>query len=196
MNHAVVYDAPIGKDQHFRLWFWDITEFGRSPIGEILTYANFAIRDILLLVIELGLNIFTIVLFRNYFRNKAKLLGKKNKIIPNKENFGSTTTETPNITAQTSRTSKAMVSENLLNYLSIQEKNLTIMIIIMSFFSIIIHIFYLITGILLFYSSPVITSSTGAFVVFTCILKHLSNIIFLFFFNVNFRKKIKKMFTL
>ena len=75
INCPVYYDAPLDGNTYFRLWYWDITPFGREMAGQILTYANFFVRDVLLLIAELALNIFTIVLFRNYFRNKANLLG-------------------------------------------------------------------------------------------------------------------------
>jgi hypothetical protein len=52
----------------------------------------------------------------------------------------------------------------------------------------------LIVATLLFFNDSILTSSTGAFVVFASLLKHMSNIIFLFFFNVNFRNKFKKLF--
>lgn len=198
INCPSYYDAPYFNDSFFRLWYWDITEFGRSLAGQILTYFNFVVRDVVFLFIELGLNIFAIVLFRNYFRNKAKLLGKGNKVsqVPLKSNLDTNSTETPNATAQTSHTSKIRIKPAESNSFSSQEKNLTIMIIIMCFLSIIIHIFYLIVATLLFFNDSLLTSSTGVFVSFMCTLKHLSNIIFLFLFNVNFRKKFKKIFSL
>ena len=198
INCPVYYDAPLDGNTFYRLWFWEITPFGRSMAGQILTYANFFIRDVLFLLAELALNIFTIVLFRNYFRNKANLLGNRNKDQQNqlKSNNETNSSDTPNEIFQSSYRTNYNVQSVQLNNISIQEKNLTIMIIIMSFFSIIIHVFYLIVGILLNFSDSLITSSTGAFVVFTSILKHMSNLFFLFMFNVNFRKKFKNMFSI
>jgi hypothetical protein len=194
VNCALNIDAPTGNNTYFRLWIWDITEFGRSIPGEILTYANFFIRDVLFLILEVALNIFTIILFRNYFRNKSKLLGNRNNVSHIPTNTNSTET-TPKTTAQCSNMSRLRIKNSQLNNLSAQEKNLTFMIIIMSFFSIIIHIFYLVVGIALFFHDSLLTSSTGAFVAFTCILKHMSNIMFLFLFNLNFRKTLRKMFS-
>ena len=202
INCPYHYDVPIDETKRFRLWYWDITDFGRSLPGQILSYANFIIRDVLLLIFEIALNIFNIVLFRNYFKKKANLLSIQHKIsqTPLKSNDTNTnTTETPNDTApQSSHMSKVNKPKksNQLNNLSTQEKNLTIMIIIICFFSIVIHIFYLIVGILLNFSDSLLTSSTGAFVATTSILKHMSNIFFLFLFNVNFRKKFIKTFSI
>lgn len=189
-------DFDIGKNKFFKLWYWDITTFGRSLAGQILTYGNFFIRDVLFLSVELGLNIFSIALLRNYFINKAKLVGNSNQLshqIPLKSNIDTNSTDTQNVAALSNSVCTINVTHT--KNLSAQEKNLTIMIIIMCFFSIIIHIFYLIVGVFLFFSDSLLTSSTGAFVVFTSILKHMSNIIFLFLFNVKFRKRFKKTFA-
>ena len=199
INCPLYYDAPYFNNTFIRLWYWDITEFGRSLVGQILTYANFFVRDVVFLLIELFLNIFAIVLFKNYFKNKARLLGKNNLINQTlvKSNNDTNSSETPNnAIAQTSQTSKVRNKASQTNNLSSQEKNLTIMIMIMCFLSIIIHLFYLVVATLLFFNNPILTSGTGSFVSFTCTLKHLSNIIFLYLFNVNFRNKVKKMFTI
>ena len=196
INCPSYYDAPYGKNTYFRIWYWEITEFGRSIAGLFLTYANFFIRDVVFMLIELALNIFTIILFRNYFHNKAKLLGNSIKIsrtLPI-SNINTSSSETTNAIAQSSYSTTSNIQALQLYNLSIQEKNLTIMIIIICFLSIIIHIFYLIVATLLFFNDSILTSSTGAFVVFASLLKHMSNIFFLFFFNVNFRNKFKKLF--
>lgn len=198
INCPLYYDAPYFNNTFIRLWYWDITEFGRTLVGQVLTYANFFVRDVVFLLIELFLNVFAIILFKNYFKNKAKLLGKNNLINQAlvKSNNDTTSSETPNAAAQTSQTSKVKNKAGQTNNLSSQEKNLTIMIIIMCFLSIIIHLIYLVVATLLFFNNPILTSGTGSFVSFMCTLKHLSNIIFLYFFNVNFKNKVKKMFSI
>ena len=196
INSPEFANVEIGKNKYFKLWYWDITPFGRSLAGQILTYGNFIIRDVLFLLVELGLNILSIVLLRNYFLNKAKLLGSSNKLsrIPLKSSIDTNSTDTQNVTALPCSVSKIIVTHT--KNLSPQEKNLTIMIIIMCFFSIIIHIFYLIVGVFLFFNDSLLTSCTGAFVVLTSILKNMSNIVLLFLFNVKFRNRFKKLFAL
>ena len=154
------------------------------------------------LVAEIVLNIMTLVLFSNYLKNRAKVLDNKTLIstLPTNSNPTNSSHVVSNVGAQQSQgNGKKTDSNKKANVghgqrFSSQDKSLTVMIIAICFFSIIIHIFYLAANLTLFSNNSYDSSSVGSFVVFLSTFKHFSNILFLYFFNPNFKKVFKNMF--
>jgi hypothetical protein len=181
------YDAQLDANTTYRLWFWDITPFGKSLTGEILAYAGFFIRDVIFLVIELTFNILSVVLFRKYFKHKANFF-KNNK--NNKELTITTELECANTHGNISK-NNTEVSQ--MNKLYIKEKNITLMVIILCCFSIITHLLYLIVTLYFFFYYDLIASGLAAFVFSISAFKNLSNFGLLYIFNFNFRKVFKKL---
>jgi len=187
VNMPSYYDAQLDANTTYRLWFWDITPFGKSLTGEILAYAGFFIRDVIFLVIELTFNILSVVLFRKYFKHKANFF-KNNK--NNKELTITTELECANTHGNISK-NNTEVSQ--MNKLYIKEKNITLMVIILCCFSIITHLLYLIVTLYFFFYYDLIASGLAAFVFSISAFKNLSNFGLLYIFNFNFRKVFKKL---
>ena len=202
VNIPHYYDWPIGKDQYYRIYSWTVTQFGKTVAGEIITYLILIARDLVFLVAEIVLNIMTLVLFSNYLKNRAKVLDNRTLIstLPTYSNPTNSSHVVSNVGAQQSQgNGKKTDSNKKANVghgqrFSSQDKSLTVMIIAICFFSIIIHIFYLAANLTLFSNNSYDSSSVGSFVVFLSTFKHFSNILFLYFFNPNFKKVFKNLF--
>ena len=193
VNIPHYYDWPIGKDLYYRIYSWTVTDFGESLAGEIITYLILIVRDLIFLIAETVLNLITLVLFSKYLKNRARIFVNSNPT--------NTTHVVSSVGAQHSQGNEKKDEANKkynvghhAQKFSSQDKSLTIMIIAICFFSIIIHIFYLAANLTLFSNNSYDSSSIGSFVVFLSTFKHFSNILFLYFFNPNFKKVFKNIF--
>jgi hypothetical protein len=150
----------------YRINTWSVTEFIHSDLGVKISLSTYIFRDIILLLFEAIINIFTIVCLENYIRNKNKLQNPLNQI--------------------------AIANGN--KRINESEQKATVMIIIMSILSTIQHIFLMTTVIVLnFYSDQaalLFGFFSNAFVSF----RHVINIFLLYFLNKNFRIEFKKTF--
>lgn len=72
----VELDIKLSSNFTYRLNAFDATQFSRSQIGMIITYIEYLFRDILTLLIEITLNIISIIYLKSYMNRKAALTGK------------------------------------------------------------------------------------------------------------------------
>ena len=75
---------------NYTIYYYDLTQFGRSKFGQINILFVYITRDVVILLIVIGLNIFIVILLNNYSKNKKEmdiqseklmLINKKNKKI-------------------------------------------------------------------------------------------------------------------
>lgn len=177
VNKPSYYDAQLDSNTYFRIWYWDITPFATSLVGHILAYAGYFIRDVFFLLIELTFNFLSIVLFRKYFKNK--------------ENFFKTN---QNFKMKTESPNELDISRQTIEKLYVKEKNITLMVIIMCFFSILNHLMYLLVTLYFYFANDLTGYTLAALVFFISTLKNFSNFGLLYFFNLNFRKCFKAFF--
>ena len=110
-------DVELDGKNIFRLYYWGLTEFQISLGGKVLYYMVYFIRDLVVLVVKIGLNITSVLMLRKYF-NKIRVSS----------------------TAVNLKVMGQPVPEKV--YLTLSEKNLIYMVIVMSVFSIFENIFY------------------------------------------------------
>ena len=85
VNYPGVDDVILDNGLTHRFYYWGVTEFAVSPAGVGITYALYTIRDLISLVVKIGLNILTVHLIRKYFNRISSDLQDQ------VENFGEKT---------------------------------------------------------------------------------------------------------
>lgn len=180
VNSPSYFDAPLDANTYYRIWYFDLTEFGKSSTGQIITYIIYFIKDVLCLIIELVLSILSIVLFKKYFKNKAN----NKKIVPALPN---------SFDSDLNMDAKTVIQLAQQEKLNSKDKNVTFMVIVMCAFSILMHIMYLVLSVYFSFTVNDFTVNYLAVVAFfICTLKNFSNFLFLYLFNINFRKSFRK----
>jgi hypothetical protein len=58
----------------FTEWFSGTSDFSRTSLGKVLTFTEYAVRDLLVLIAELTLNVVSIVLLKAHFNKKRRLI--------------------------------------------------------------------------------------------------------------------------
>jgi hypothetical protein len=175
VNVPSYFDAQLGPNTYYRIWFFDLSSYGKSLAGQLTQYVIYSIKDLMFLIIELFFNILSIVLFKKYLVNKS------NRII----------TTVPHSFALDFNNSGPQISQQEQIY--IKEKNMTLMVIIMCALSILVHLIYLVLAV---YFSITVNDyavnylAVAAFLMYT--LKNFANFPILYMFNINFRKAFKK----
>ena len=165
-------EYELNNQTIIKLYYYDVSPFSRTPLGNILTLITISIRDIGTLIVEIFLNIVSVYLLIRYQNRKKSIaaIASSNKI------------------------------NNADIKLSNTRFKLTIMVIMMSVISIIEHSVLILAIIGQFYSSSLTYRLYALFGVFAVVLKHGSNFLFFIGFNKKFRKiiflkiiKIKRM---
>lgn len=166
-------DVPL-QNSKFRLYYWGITDFSVSTWGKILTFAMYALRDIVVLIIKVILNIISVYLVRDYLKKI------KNDSIFTIDNRQSKTIDT-NLKA----TSKK-------SYISKTDRNLTYMAILMCILSACENILYATSYIYFTISPNTVSLFVAYFSYFSLALKNFFNFIVFFLFNESFNAELKK----
>ena len=118
------FDAPINPNSTYRIWYWDINSFGRSLTGKKLVITSYVIRDVCFLAAEVFVNIYSICLFKKFFKKNATVFEINNTTYVSVRNIS---------------------QNNLISFnerMTIVERKMTILVIL-CFFSILMHIFYM-----------------------------------------------------
>ena len=72
------YEAQLDPKNKYKIYFTDLSAFGRTQYGQINVFAVYILRDVLTLVVCIGLSIFSLVLVKRYVKNKKKTSHSKN----------------------------------------------------------------------------------------------------------------------
>jgi hypothetical protein len=182
-------DLNLNPTTTFRMYFIETTRFSMSLVGTILNFCTYFIRDVFLLIMQCILAIISINLIKKYFKTKKNMI--INPLVSNRE-----TSYTEISALSSSRISNRVQSNVLLIYENIAkaDRNLTIMIIIMSLLSVLEHFLFITFVILLnFFRSDtayLLVMFGDLFISF----KHFLNFFLLVSFNRLFKKEFKKTF--
>lgn len=173
---VVYFDAPINQNSTYRIWYWGLNSLGESLPGKILAALDYFIRDICFLAAEISINIYLIYLFKKFF--------KKNQVI----------FELNTLSSVAVNNSSKKNSSKLNQRLTLVERKTTKMVIILCFFSIFMHVFYMALTVYFYFSYDIIVNTIGAISVVVTTLKNFSNFFLLFKFNNSFRNCVKRIF--
>ena len=169
-------DVPLNSSL-YRIYYVGASSFGTSVAGVVIIYVDYAIRDLMPLVIKIMLNFVLVYFVRQYMsRIKMEKLQFANRI------------SSPYLHA------KVEYSQRNDAYITKTETNQTYIAISMSLFSLLEHfsniVFYILNYLNLYSESSIVFNV----VTFTILVKHMFNFIILYKFNYLFRTEVKKFF--
>ena len=191
LQEPAYFDAPIYPKAYHRIWYWGITSFGYSLAGTILAAIGYFVRYVCFLAAEISINLYSIYLFKKFFKSKASLL-KLHKTEGTSSDLSTPKIEiTPNSDSQNVGAIKEVHVNKRLN---LMERNLSLMAFILCFSSVFMHLFCLATTVYYYFSYDLIVNSISAATAILITLKNFFNFILLFIFNLNFRKCVGKLF--
>ena len=175
VEEPAYFDAPIYPKTYYRIWYWGLNSFGNSLAGKVLAAIGYFVRDVCFLAAEVAVNIYSIYLFKKFFKSRASLF-----------NLDKTEGPLSNLDAALNMPFNVRVT--------IAERKMTLMVIILCFFSIFMHLLYMTTTVYFYFSYDLIINSIGAASVLTTTSKNAANFFLLYIFNTNFRKCFIKKF--
>ena len=156
-----------------KFYYWGVTNFAASSAGIGITYALYTIRDLISLIVKIGLNILTISLIRKYFNRISTDLQSGVSTIPKM----SSTNAIENSTQKT--------------YLTEADRNLTYTGLIVCVLSSLENLFVIVSYILVNYDYLLSYFLFLLSYLFLA-LKQFSNLIVLYYFNNFFREQFRK----
>lgn len=154
------------------IYIFGTSKFGKSEIGEILSFLIYFIRDVVTLVLEVVLNLVSVALLK-------KRVSMKQSFKKSNSSFNSLS-----------------VVESSKKFLNRVNKNLTLMVFAMCILSALMHISFI--GCVFMYTLKVSNSTSGVCFLsrFTMSMKHFSNFFFFLIFNTLFMEQFKNKFNL
>ena len=166
-NYPEYIDIPLSNST-FRLYYWGVTQYSLSLFGTILTYSIYFIRDIIVLIIKIILNIISVYLVKKYL---FKIKNDVSIIESNAEN---------------------QISKSKKKYISVTDRNLTYMAILMCIMSTFENFFF--AGSYIYYTISINEISTTIifFSYFILAMKNCLNFLAFFLFNKSFNSELKK----
>ena len=124
MFYPTFIDINLNKTETFRIYYFLYTDFGQSLTGNILNFSTYAIRDLLILLLQSCLNIMSVVFLKRHLKNKSQILYHNSSNKP-------TSNGDSNIT----------LSTQIVKNISKADQNLSIMVIILTILSSFEHLF-------------------------------------------------------
>ena len=168
------------------------TDFIQSSLGGLLSTLMIFIRDILTLIIEIIINIVSIVYYKNFLKKKFRLnLMEMGLIIFNQTELSHSQNQ------NNTNTNNSNTISNNVNRITLSDMNLFLMIIIISFLSILSHLATGFTTIVFIYYKKNYLFAYSVMLANAVIntIKNSSNFFILFLFNKRFRSLFKKILT-
>jgi hypothetical protein len=192
------------------VWYPCTSEYANSELGTIVTFIIYAIRDILLTVAEIALNVASVYFLKEYMSRRAKLLNNKpavtantavpaERLSPVNHKVTKTGNEvTAHETGTTQKTGTAhktgtarqttAVEQVRSERVSKADQRLCVMVLIMCLLSIIEHFVYLAAATYPYLGADAVMFHTLYYFCFFFIsLKHTTNFFLFFGFNNKFR---------
>ena len=167
------------------------TDFIQSSLGGLLSTLMIFIRDILTLIIEIIINIVSIVYYKNFLKKKFRLnLMEMGLIIFNQTELSHSQNQ------NNTNTNNSNTISNNVNRITLSDMNLFLMIIIISFLSLLSHLATGFTTIVFIYYKKNYVFAYSVMLTNAVIntIKNSSNFFILFLFNKRFRSFYKQMF--
>ena len=186
------FEVPLSSIELLDVYYWGTTEFYDSLFGKISLFLIYFLRDVVTLTAELIINIITIFLLKRQINKKMDIMFvNSNKIDSRKTDQ---IQQLDQIQCEIQCVSKKIETKK--KSISKSDKNLTHMIIFMSIFSILEHVFFIISSVYILMSQDKFTFLLSFIANFFISIKHVSNFFFFILYNSLFRKAFKKAFSL
>jgi hypothetical protein len=172
--------ARLNATTNFTIHYSAVSAFSISPVGKVLTITMNFVRDMLLMIVEIMLNLLSVVLLRRHLRKKSKLTNKRGSVFATA--FISTTgyngVKYINPQNQYERSVQKMSSS---------DRKVTVMVCLMCCLSIMTHLIVLIASIFPYFEFSLTTFILYFMGNFSFPLKCFFDFFFFFAFNNNFR---------
>ena len=198
INLSLYFSIEITSDEIFFAsnlnTYCEQTDFAKSTEGFIINAIVIIFRDIITLIIEIICSILVIYYYKKYENMSLHtLVARLNQNVnnDNSNSSGSQIRPTIETIAQNRKNNEKSIRKKE------KGKQLLLMTIILSIFSFVTHIvaaFALVFFVLIYSKRNITFYSIVAFGCFIMIFKHFSTIFIFYFFNVNFKKQLIKMF--
>ena len=159
-----------------RFYYWGVTYFAASSTGIGITYALYTIRDLISLLVKIGLNVFTVNLIRKYFNRISSDLQGGVSAVPKLSNGNAIENS----------------AQNIKTYVTEVDRNLTYTGLIMCVLSSFENVFVIVSYILVNYDYLLSYFLFLLSYLFLA-LKQFSNLLVLYYFNNFFREQFRKI---
>ena len=180
-------DLKLDATKMFRINYIQSTGYILSLTGIIINFCKYFLRDAILLVIQCFLTILLIHFLKNYFKNKRNIVQPDSKLNTNLTNYQNNTVQTAsNIITLPIYNKSPSVNKKI----NSADQNLTIMIVIMTFLSILEHFLLIFLAVSFTYFRNEITFLIVVAGDFS--FKHFLNFFLLYLFNKIFKTEFKK----
>jgi hypothetical protein len=190
-------------------WYCGLTAFATSQPGTILTFIVYALRDVVLLALEIALNFASVYFLSRHLKKKSKLVRRRsvhpgttvNRLDaslaittqqqrPRVDSLANQSLQqTHQTTASVHRQTKSTASAS-----RAADRNLTFMAVCLSALSLLEHFMYVAGIVFPYFSSNIVAYNIiSVFSDFFVTFKQTSNFFIFFSFNKNFRKCVFKV---
>ena len=198
INLTLYYSIEIASDEIYfgsnLNSYCEQTDFAKSREGFITNAIVIFLRDVITLIVEILCSVLVIYYYKKYEKISLHTLVARLNQNKNNDNSNSSGSQIRPVNETTAR-QRANNERNIRK--KEKGKQLLLMTIILSIFSFVTHIIaaFALVFLVLIYSKRNITFySIVAFGSFIMIFKHFSTIFIFYFFNVNFKKQLIKIF--
>jgi hypothetical protein len=175
-------------------WYCEVSEFGMSEAGSIILFIIYAVRDLLLLIIGIGLNFISVYFLSKHMKKKANLVRRGTQVEPNMTAYQPRMSMFEHCLRNLTITRKSTIRSRSRTISHTADRNLTIMAILLSLLSMCEHVTYLTAVIFPFSSEDLFAYNLIAFAGdFTVTFKQACNFLVFFAFNKCFRKLFFKL---
>ena len=177
-------DVDLSQNETFRLYFIGLSDFGQSSIGQIVNNVLFFIKDVLVFIIEIVLNVLLVVLITKH-KNKKKRVIKTTTIPLN------SLQPPPSPFRVSSSSSHSTINAAVV---SKRNKNITVMVVVICVFSGFAHVTTIMCNTSLTIAQNTLSYSFCFGANFFLSLKSFSNFFIFLFFNNLFFAEIVNLF--
>jgi hypothetical protein len=176
------------------VWTVGLSSYGSSLFGFILTMIIFVVRDVLLTVLEIILNIASVYFFKQYLNKKAFILNKKVRPPAASDVVAEAGVRLEEIIPLATTDETVVCKET---QMSTADQRLCVMVVIMCGLSIFEHMCLVIAPVYLFFGNNALIFQQLSYIGFLSLsFKHTVNFFLLFAFNKKFRVISLRIFRL
>ena len=166
---------PIGPSSFFTVHYNTYTQFSTGLFGKITTYILYGLRNIVIYLIEIVVNVVLVLSLKSFLKKKQQLTGK---FYSNKISFNG-----------------SIEQSNAKNYTKSKklEFKSTVMVLIICLLSTLEHSFYIAYTLYILFNFDFVTNVLFVVSNFLITFKHFFNIVLFCVFNKVFRKNIRSL---
>ena len=175
-SYPTYMDVNLNSTQVLRLYNWESTSFSQSLLAQALNYTNYVLRDIVLLIVEIVLNVMSILFLKKHLAKKTNVLETKRHSKP-------------------AEISESLNKAHALNTnVNKAEQNATKMVVFICTLSVLEHLFFITMAVYFNYIRDDAVYMVATLCNLWIIIKHFSNFYLLYFYNKIFKKEVNQLF--